>query len=159
MRAVVPYSAELTRSLQADNTYIYFAIALTLLLGIVLYLDTALQLHDKGITPSLQVPQHIEVLGDASLIYSIFRNLIDNAISYATGASRLAIVCKETESEGRHFYEFLVSDNGPGVAFSESEPSRHPTGAPRSPCSDRRQSPVTTGPYYGFRHKGNHKVS
>jgi signal transduction histidine kinase len=231
VRAAVPYSAELTRSLQADNTYIYFAIALTLLLGVVLYLgtlrisntiimlywklrhseedkvrikrqltqnaahelktpaasihgylesildhpdmpedkkkhflercyaqsermskllldmsaltkldemddshsradyhqvnvlqviqsaldDTALQLHDKGITPSLQVPRHVEVLGDASLIYSIFRNLIDNAIAYATGASRLAIVCKETESEGRHFYEFSVSDNGPGV--------------------------------------------
>ena len=77
--------------------------------------DTALQLHDKGITPSLQVPQHVEVLGDASLIYSIFRNLIDNVIAYATRASRLAIVCKETESEGRHFYEFLISDNGPGV--------------------------------------------
>jgi signal transduction histidine kinase len=77
--------------------------------------DTALQLHDKGITPTLQVPRHIEVLGDASLLYSIFRNLIDNVIAYATGASRLDIVCKETESEGRHFYEFLVSDNGPGV--------------------------------------------
>jgi signal transduction histidine kinase len=267
VRAAVPYSAELTRSLQADNTYIYFAIALTLLLGIVLYLsthrisrhigylrefavkaeegeeldhelerrlpddelgdishtiimlywklrhseedkvrikrqltqnaahelktpaasihgylesildhpdmpedkkkhflercyaqsermskllldmsaltklddmddshscedyhqvnvlqivqsaldDTALQLQDKGITPSLQVPRHVEILGDASLIYSIFRNLIDNAIAYATGASRLVIACKETESEGRHFYEFNVSDNGPGV--------------------------------------------
>ena len=77
--------------------------------------DTALQLHDKGITPSLQVSRHVEVLGDASLLYSIFRNLIDNAIAYATGASRLTIVCKETESEGHHFYEFLVSDNGPGV--------------------------------------------
>ena len=77
--------------------------------------DTALQLHDKGITPSLQVPRHVEVLGEANLIYSIFRNLIDNAIAYATGASRLAIVCKETESEGRHFYEFSVSDNGSGV--------------------------------------------
>ena len=40
VRAAVPYSAELTRSLQADNTYIYFAIALTLLLGVVLYLST-----------------------------------------------------------------------------------------------------------------------
>ena len=40
VRAAVPYSAELTRSLQADNTYIYFAVALTLLLGIVLYLST-----------------------------------------------------------------------------------------------------------------------
>ena len=77
--------------------------------------DTALQLHDKGIIPSLQMPRHIEVLGDASLLYSIFRNLIDNVIAYATGASRLAIVCKEKEFEGRHFYEFQVSDNGPGV--------------------------------------------
>ena len=217
VRAAVPYSAELTRSLQADDIYVFYTIALTLLVGIVLYWklrhseedkvrikrqltqnaahelktpaasihgflesildnpdmpedkkrhflercyaqsermnkllqdmsaltkldemddrqsrenyhlvnvlhiiqnvldDTALQLHEKGITPSLQVPQHIEVNGDASLLYSIFRNLIDNAIAYATGASRLDIVCKETESEGRHFYEFLVSDNGSGV--------------------------------------------
>ena len=77
--------------------------------------DTSLQLQDKGITPSLQVPQHVEVLGDQSLIYSIFRNLFDNAIAYATGASCLAIVCNEIDTEGRHFYEFLVSDNGPGV--------------------------------------------
>ena len=77
--------------------------------------DTALQLHRKGIAPSLHVPQQIEVLGDASLIYSIFRNLIDNAIAYATGASRLDIFCEEAESEGRHFYRFAVSDNGPGV--------------------------------------------
>ena len=87
--------------------------------------DTALQLHDKGITPLLQVPRrmvngqwsmvNVEVLGDASLIYSIFRNLIDNAIAYAAGATQLEITCHETESEGRHFYEFAVSDNGPGI--------------------------------------------
>ena len=77
--------------------------------------DTALQLQEKGIAPSLQLPQHIEVLGDQSLIYSIFRNLIDNAIAYATGASLLSITCAEVEKEGRHFYEFIVSDNGQGV--------------------------------------------
>ena len=77
--------------------------------------DTALQLQDKGITPILQMPQHVEVLGDQSLLYSIFRNLIDNAIAYANGATRLDIICRETEVEGRHFYEFTVSDNGPGV--------------------------------------------
>ncbi len=77
--------------------------------------DTALQLQEKGITSSLQTPQHIEVQGDQSLIYSIFRNLIDNAIAYATGASELKIACNEIEKEGRHFYEFLVSDNGTGV--------------------------------------------
>ena len=84
--------------------------------------DTALYLQDKGIIPSLRVPEHIEVLGDHSLIYSIFRNLIDNTIAYATGASRLDINCTEVEgdgehqsTEGRHFYQFTVSDNGPGV--------------------------------------------
>ena len=80
--------------------------------------DTSPQLQDKGIKPSLQVPQHVEVvevLGDQSLIYSIFRNLVDNAIVYATGASHLDISCREIETEGRHFYEFMISDNGPGV--------------------------------------------
>ena len=77
--------------------------------------DTALQLQEKGIAPSLQTPQHVEVRGDQSLIYSIFRNLIDNVIAYANGASRLDIVCTEVETEGRHFYEFTVSDNGSGV--------------------------------------------
>ena len=77
--------------------------------------DTALQLQEKGIAPSLQLPQHVEVLGDQSLIYSIFRNLIDNAIAYATGASLLKITCTEVEKEGRYFYEFSVSDNGSGV--------------------------------------------
>lgn len=77
--------------------------------------ETALQLQEKGIAPSLQLPQHVEVLGDQSLIYSIFRNLIDNAIAYATGASLLSITCAEVEKEGRHFYEFIVSDNGQGV--------------------------------------------
>jgi signal transduction histidine kinase len=83
--------------------------------------DTSLQLQEKGITPSLQVPQHVEVLGDQSLIYSIFRNLVDNAIAYAVGASRLEIACGEIETEGRHFYEFLVRDDGPGVETQHLE--------------------------------------
>ena len=40
VRTAVPYSAELTQSLRADNTYIFFSIALTLLLGSVLYIST-----------------------------------------------------------------------------------------------------------------------
>ena len=83
--------------------------------------DTSPQLQDKGITPLLQVPQHVEVLGDQSLIYSIFRNLVDNAIAYATGASHLEIKCSETETEGRHFYELLVMDDGPGVEAQHLE--------------------------------------
>ncbi len=77
--------------------------------------DTSPQLMEKGITPSLQSPPHVEVRGDQCLIYSIFRNLVENAIAYALGASCLKITCSEAEIEGRHFYKFQVSDNGPGV--------------------------------------------
>lgn len=77
--------------------------------------DTDLQLQNKGIKLELHLLEHIEVLGDSSLLYSIFRNLIDNTISYASGATRLIIACREIETEGRHFYEFIVSDNGQGV--------------------------------------------
>ena len=247
VRSAVPYSAELTQSLRADNTYIYFSIALTLLLGSVLYIstrrigrhigylrefaikaengepldhelerhlpddelgdishtiimlywklrhaeedkarlkrqltqnaahelktpamsihgylesildnpkllldmsaltrldemdtnhfrnreeyqnvdvvqivrsildDTALALQQKGITPRLKMPQQVIVVGDSSLIYSIFRNLVDNVIAYATGASLVEITCKPVVSDNSKLYEFSVSDNGPGV--------------------------------------------
>ena len=83
--------------------------------------DTGLQLQDKGIELKLQLPQNIEVRGDSSLLYSIFRNLIDNILSYAYGATRLVIACREIEIEGRHFYEFNVSDNGQGVEAQHRE--------------------------------------
>lgn len=83
--------------------------------------DTDLQLQEKGIELKLQLPQNIEVQGDSSLLYSIFRNLIDNTISYAYGATRLIIACQEIEIEGRHFYEFNVSDNGQGVEAQHRE--------------------------------------
>ena len=83
--------------------------------------DTALQLQEKGIFPLTDMPKHVEVQGDPSLIYSIFRNLIDNIISHATGASWLKIVCAEIEDKGRHFYKFVISDNGAGVELVHME--------------------------------------
>lgn len=80
--------------------------------------DTSLQLQKKGITPSVYVSNFAEVNGDQSLIYSIFRNLIDNTLAYAIGATHITIVGKEIENEGRHSLEFVVSDNGSGVAPS-----------------------------------------
>ena len=78
--------------------------------------DTALQLQERHIQTEIHVKHDVEVSGDQSLIYSIFRNLIDNAIAYATGATRLRITCTELSSKGLHSYEFLVSDNGTGVS-------------------------------------------
>ena len=77
--------------------------------------DTALALQQKGITPRLKMPQQVIIVGDSSLIYSIFRNLVDNVIAYATGASLVEITSKPVVSDNSGLYEFFVSDNGPGV--------------------------------------------
>ncbi len=81
--------------------------------------DTALQLESRGITPALHIPPRIEVVGDRAMLYSVFRNIVDNAIAYATGADRLAILCAECEDEERegdeYYYELTISDNGAGV--------------------------------------------
>ena len=77
--------------------------------------DTALELQHKGIEPRLIMPHEAVVAGDASLIYSIFRNLIDNVIAYATDATLVEISCKPVRRDDRLQYEFTVSDNGPGV--------------------------------------------
>ena len=83
--------------------------------------DTSLDLQNKGIAVETNTPSNVNVLSPlgetegGAFIYSIFRNLIDNVIAYATGATRLKIVCAEVEDEGRHSYEFTVSDNGQGV--------------------------------------------
>jgi signal transduction histidine kinase len=73
--------------------------------------DTMLQGEEKDILTTLDIPANITVLGDASLIYSIFRNLIDNSIAYAVGATTIDISCTK---KGKN-YEFVVSDNGCGV--------------------------------------------
>lgn len=77
--------------------------------------DSALQLQEKGIVPVLKTPEKVIIQGDHSLVYSIFRNLIDNSIAYATGATKLNITCVEQDYDGKMYYSFTVSDNGPGV--------------------------------------------
>ena len=77
--------------------------------------DTMLQLNDKGIEVHLLLPEKIEIKGDQSLIYSIFRNLVDNVIAYASGATKLDIACRKTTANNKTWYDFTVSDNGVGV--------------------------------------------
>lgn len=73
--------------------------------------DVALQLQEKGIFTMLDMPAKIQIQGNSSLVYSIFRNLVDNAIAYALGATTINIDSKEKDDR----YEFIVSDNGVGV--------------------------------------------
>lgn len=74
--------------------------------------DTALQLNEKGIQHEVELPEKLTISSPLSdpeeTLYSIFRNLVDNAIFYATGASLIRISFKDGE--------FSFSDNGIGVS-------------------------------------------
>ncbi len=87
--------------------------------------DTSLQLEEHGMSVTTDVPDDATLACDAHLLYSIFRNLIDNSIAHAIGASSIRIVCRRLltkdgdaatvcEDLGKT-YEFTVTDNGCGV--------------------------------------------
>ena len=58
------------------------------------------------------LPQNIIIKGNPSLIYSVFRNLIDNAINYAGEGTTIEI----SAEDGGQYWTFHFSDNGVGIA-------------------------------------------
>ncbi len=75
--------------------------------------DTCLQLKNKNITPVLDLAPDLVLHNvDVGLIYGIFRNLIDNVLSYANGATFVSV---RGTDDGRYL-RFEVSDNGAGVS-------------------------------------------
>ncbi len=74
--------------------------------------DTSLQLNEKGIQSIVELPERIIISSPLSepeeVLYSVFRNLVDNAIFYATGATEIRIIYNDGE--------FSFSDNGVGVS-------------------------------------------
>lgn len=74
--------------------------------------ETALEMKQRNMTFVNQLPLHVLVNGNPSLIYSIFRNLTDNAIAYAGEGTTITLNASKTESDCWHF---TFSDNGSGV--------------------------------------------
>lgn len=74
--------------------------------------ETALQMAERDMTFDNQLPRELKLRGSRSLLYSIFRNLTDNAISYA-GIGTTITLRAERDSES---WKFMFSDNGAGVA-------------------------------------------
>lgn len=68
-------------------------------------------LEKKQMTLSNRLRDEIVVNGNPSLLYSIFRNLFDNAINYA--GEQTTIVLSSSSIDG--FWQFTLSDNGTGV--------------------------------------------
>ncbi len=74
--------------------------------------ETELQLEAQGMVMKNFLPDTLTIKGNASLVYSIFRNLIDNAIAYAGKNTMIAINCFR---EDEKFFYFSFMDNGVGV--------------------------------------------
>ena len=74
--------------------------------------ETAIAIEKRHMTLNNCLPQDVVIQGNPSLIYSIFRNLIDNAINYAGEGTTIDINAEPT-SDG---WKFCLSDNGVGIA-------------------------------------------
>ncbi|WP_321424103.1 ATP-binding protein [uncultured Bacteroides sp.] len=74
--------------------------------------EVSLELEEKNITVHNLLNKELPIRGNASLIYSIFRNLMDNAIAYAGTGISINIKCFR---EDELYYYFSFSDTGVGV--------------------------------------------
>lgn len=74
--------------------------------------EVSLELEEKQITVAGSLPPGIQLRGNYSLLYSIFRNLMDNAIAYAGTNIHININCFR---EDENFYYFSFADTGVGV--------------------------------------------
>ena len=75
--------------------------------------DVSMQMEANHVTFRSLVEPGVEVNGNPSLLYSIFRNLTDNSIAYGGEEETITV---QVLSESTDFYTFSFSDNGPGVA-------------------------------------------
>lgn len=74
--------------------------------------DVEPQLREKGFSVVTDLPPSLPINGNMSLLYSIFRNLVDNSLLYAGENTRITISCYRSDES---FYYFSFADNGVGV--------------------------------------------
>jgi two-component system OmpR family sensor kinase/two-component system phosphate regulon sensor histidine kinase PhoR len=74
--------------------------------------DVHLEIEQKECVVIRNIKPNLNILGNRSLLYSIFRNLLDNALAYAGEKLTLEITCYR---EDEHYFYFSFSDNGIGV--------------------------------------------
>ena len=73
--------------------------------------DLQLVLQEKGIEMEWDIPEKLIIHGNQNLLYSIFRNLADNAIRYAGEHIKIEI----TGNQDKSYCYFSFSDNGVGI--------------------------------------------
>lgn len=102
----------LTRMTEAGNMIDVTDVELTSMIHNIAT-DLTLKLEEKKMNVSINIPEKMTIQGNSSLLYSIFRNLMDNAIAYAGENTHINLVCYSEDDEA---YYFSFSDNGVGVA-------------------------------------------
>lgn len=75
--------------------------------------DVHLEIEQKECSIINNFKPNLQIQGNRSLVYSIFRNLLENALAYAGEKLTIDINCYR---EDDMFYYFSFSDNGVGVA-------------------------------------------
>lgn len=70
------------------------------------------EMEEKHISSEVILPGNPIVTGNNSLLYSIFRNLYDNAIAYAGDHIKITVNCYKEDPK---YYYFSFSDNGVGI--------------------------------------------
>lgn len=73
--------------------------------------ETALERQEHKMTFENKLPDRILIRGNRSLLYSVFRNLTDNALAYAGEGTTMTLEGKEQGNK----WHFIFSDNGTGV--------------------------------------------
>ena len=74
--------------------------------------DLRLPIEQKGFHVIQDYPAEIPLRGNRSLLYSIFRNMLDNALAYA--GENITITIRMESSDAVH-YRFSFTDNGCGI--------------------------------------------
>lgn len=70
------------------------------------------EMEERHITSEVILPGNPTINGNYSLLYSIFRNLYDNAIAYAGENVKITVNCYKEDPK---FYYFSFADNGAGI--------------------------------------------
>lgn len=102
----------LTRMDEASNMIDMENVDINMLLSNIIN-EVSLELEQKHITVINSLKSKIKLRGNYSLLYSIFRNLMDNAIAYAGTDIYISISCFR---EDENYYYFSFADTGVGVS-------------------------------------------
>ncbi|WP_455497081.1 sensor histidine kinase [Coprobacter sp.] len=102
----------LNRIDESNDLFDCESISINIIIGEVVA-DTTSLMENKKMKFDLSLPENMILNGNHSLLYSIFRNLIDNAIAYAGEGTSVSIHCYLQDD---NYYYFSFADNGIGVS-------------------------------------------